>query len=146
MNMFASFAASTWLFLGVYDMLRLHDFWLPEYLGFNMEYNLPLLDSCMYVYKIDDELIRHVNGCDNESIAHNIKETTYDLFDIYDVTDEFYNRKTRETLVYYFVKPNIIRDSVREVYFEGDTLTKAQGDSILKEWGIYERAYTFWRP
>ncbi len=108
-------------------------------------YNVVQIDSCMYLDKIRPDYIKYSNSC-NDSITHYSKKTEYDLFDVYSVTDEFFNRKTGQGLTYYFVKPNIIRDSVREVYFEGDTLTKSQGDSILKEWGLFDRAYKRWDP
>ena len=145
MYKFNIFGLSIFLVFGMLDDMRIYKYNMTRYQYFNQEYGLPQIDSCMYVYQIDDESITHIAGF-GDSISHLSKVTNYDLFDVYDVTDEFRNRKTGANLSYYFIKPNIIRDSLRVVIFNQDTITKFQGDSILKEWHLYERAYTQWKP
>jgi hypothetical protein len=104
------------------------------------EYGLPQIDSCMFLEFKTDNFLSYSSWC-KDSVTHLRKWIEYDIFDIYSIKDVFINKKESKTLTYYFIKPNILRDSNLIVTINNDTISKMQGDLILKDWGIYKRAY-----
>jgi energy-coupling factor transporter transmembrane protein EcfT len=104
------------------------------------EYGLPQIDSCMFLEFNTDKFLSYSSWC-KDSVSHFRKWIEYDIFDIYSIKDVFINKKESKTLTYYFVKPNLLRDSSLIVTINNDTISKMQGDLILKDWGIYKRAY-----
>ena len=104
------------------------------------KHRLPQLDQLMYLEYFNERNLRYSNWS-NDSIIHLRKSIEYDTFDIYSITDVFINKKKSKTLTYFFIKPNFIRSLSLTVTINNDTITKMAGDSILKEWGIYNKAY-----
>lgn len=104
------------------------------------KYGLPQIDSCMFLEFNSKAFLSYSCWC-NDSVTHRSKWIEYDIYDIYSIRDVFINKKESKTLTYYFVKPNILRDSSLIVTINKDTISKAEGDLILKDWGIYRRAY-----
>jgi hypothetical protein len=104
------------------------------------EYGLPQIDSCMFLEFNTDKYLSYSSWC-SDSVTHFSKKIEYDIFDIYSIEDIFKNKKETKTLTYYFIKPNILRNSNLIVTINNDTISKMQGDLILKDWGIYKRAY-----
>ncbi|MFB6344124.1 hypothetical protein ACE1ET_20565 [Saccharicrinis sp. FJH62] len=104
------------------------------------EYGLPQIDSCMYLDYLNKDNISYLSWC-KDSVLHTRKSIEYDIFDIYSIEDVFINRKESKTLTYYFIKPNILRDSSLIVTINNDTISKMEGDLILKDWRLYRRAY-----
>lgn len=104
------------------------------------KYGLPQIDSCMFVEFNTNKFLIYSSWC-NDSITHLRKWVEYDIFDIYSIKDVFINKRDSQTLTFNFIKPNILRDSSLIVTINNDTISKTQGDLILKDWGIYKRAY-----
>ncbi len=115
-----------------YSLYRDQEFW--------KKHGLPQIDSCMFLEFNTDKLLSY-SSWSKDSVNHIRKSIRFDIFDIYSVNDVFINRKESKTLTYYFIKPNILRDSSLIVTINNDTISKTEGDLILKDWGIYRRAY-----
>jgi hypothetical protein len=104
------------------------------------KYGLAQIDSCMFLqYQTNDFYV--YDSWSDDNVSHIRKHVEYDVFDIYSIEDVFRNIEESKTLKYYFIKPNILRDSSLIVTINNDTISKKEGDKLLKDWGIYKRAY-----
>jgi hypothetical protein len=114
------------------------------------KYHLPQIDSLMRLNIIRPQW-SHYNSMNKDSIYHSDKMTHFDLFDIYSIEDDFVNEIQDKILTVKFIKPNIIRDSLRVITLKSrsdymdklpvDTLSMTQFDSILIDWGLRNGLY-----
>ncbi|MFB6319034.1 MULTISPECIES: hypothetical protein [unclassified Saccharicrinis] len=114
------------------------------------KYQLPQLDSLMYLNIIETKWSNY-RSLSQDSIYHSGKIIRFDLFDIYSIEDDFINKKQDKILTLKFIKPNIIRDSLRVMTLKTrsdymnklpiETLTFSQFDSVLTDWGLRKGLY-----
>lgn len=124
-----------------YNIRKEMDFW--------DRYKIPQIDSTMIYNSSDEDRATYLSNS-KDSILHFRKTVSYDLFDIYAVTDEFTNRKAKLILTSTFIKPNILRDSSRVFTLKylynprinsGVPVDKHYFDSTLKNWGLSDNLY-----
>ena len=124
-----------------YVLYSEQDFW--------EKYNLPQIDSTMTLEYSSGGLTVY-RSWSNDSILHSRKLIDYDLLDIYSVSDEFVNKKQKLELELKFIKPNLIRDSLRIYTLKNldnlvnsklDTINKNEFDSIIVDWGLQNKLY-----
>lgn len=113
------------------------------------KYHIPQIDSTMVYYHATKHSVSYMSYS-KDSIVHFSKCVTYDIFDIYSVTDLFHNSKERKSLFSTFIMPNILRDSSRVFKVENwddpkhlysKSLSKQDFDNIMIKWGLTDNLY-----
>lgn len=112
------------------------------------EYQLPQIDSMMYVSYFDKTAIEYSSSC-RGSIYHGVKRMEYDIFGLTEVTDFFYNRKNKQTLKVKFKSKRFYRKQSTSYTINDwqnnigviEITTTAFNDSI-RAWGLADKIYT----
>ena len=115
------------------------------------KYKLPQINSHMQLVTYNLWGAHYVTT-QRDSIYHSTKYLEFDLFfDIYSVEDKFVNVQENKLLTMKFITPSLLRDSSRLITIKTlsdfsnklpvDTLTFQQFDSVLVDWGLYERTF-----
>lgn len=117
-----------------------------EYWG---QHQLPQIDSTMSLIDFSRKRDYYLSWS-KDSIKHHSKTVRYDIFDIFSIEHNFSNSKTNQFLTMTYVKHNILRDSSRtyvirkwssDLHAKPDTISKAQFDSIIENWGLSDKIY-----
>ncbi len=129
------------IFIFIINVPKIQSYNLHQAQIFWEKHGLPQIDSSMCLELLTNDLILYSSWCE-DSVLHSRKWIEYDIFDIYSVEDIFINKEKSKILTYYFIKQNILRDSSLIVTINNDTISKMEGDLVLKDWGIYSKAYS----
>ncbi|KAF5049232.1 hypothetical protein DSECCO2_441840 [anaerobic digester metagenome] len=124
-----------------YSVSSCQDFWSLH--------QLPQIDSTMSLIDYSSKRDFYLSWS-KDSIKHHSKTVRYDIFDIYSIEDDFSNSKTDQFLTMTYVKHNLLRDSSRTYTIrkwsrypeeKPDTISKAQFDSIIGNWGLSDKIF-----
>jgi hypothetical protein len=121
------------------------------------KYNIPLIDSTMQLFELDNDKRVYVttNYKWNDSTAfHYRKEVSTNIFGIYKITDEFINRKAGKSLFWIFNTTGVFRDSGSVFYLQtlgdmnnstNDTINKSEAVKMLKDWQVYNKTFLVYK-